>query len=205
VRLHRSLEPEALIAGYLRGGFPMDEEGARGAICFYVSDPRTVIPLDAFRVPRSVRRALRRRHFEIRVDTAFGEVVRACAEGRSGVWLTPRLAVAYERLHERGVAHSVEVWLEGRLVGGLFGVALGGLCTSESMFHRVSDAGNAALVATAQRLKERGFVLWDVQMMSAHVARFGATEIPHEEYLERLAEALAARRAFVGEEEIGAP
>jgi leucyl/phenylalanyl-tRNA--protein transferase len=121
------------------------------------------------------------------------------------VWLTPRLAVAYERLHERGVAHSVEVWLDGRLVGGLFGVSLGGLYTSESMFHRVSDAGSAALVATAQRLHERGFVLWDVQMMSAHVARFGAVEIPHQEYLERLVEALAVRRAFVGEEETGAP
>jgi leucyl/phenylalanyl-tRNA---protein transferase len=191
---HRSLEPDALVAGYLNGGFPMDEEGARGAVGFYITDPRTVIPVEAFRVPRSVRRALVRWNFEIRMDTAFAEVVQACAEPRGGgVWLTPRLAEAYERLHERGVAHSVEVWHSDRLVGGLFGVALGGLYTSESMFHRVSDAGSAAIVATAEHLHTHGFVLWDVQMTSPHVARFGAVEITHDEYLRRLESALAAR------------
>jgi leucyl/phenylalanyl-tRNA--protein transferase len=169
----------------------MDEQGARGAVGFYVTDPRAVIPLDSFRVPRSVRRALRREPFEIRVDTAFAEVVHGCAEGRSGVWLTPRLALAYEELHRLGVAHSLEAWREGVLAGGLFGVVLGGLCTSESMFHRVSGAGNAALAAMGERLRAGGVSLWDVQMMSAHVARFGAEEIPHEEYLRRLAAALA--------------
>jgi leucyl/phenylalanyl-tRNA---protein transferase len=197
VKLHRSLEPEALVAGYCSGGFPMDEEGARGAVGFFVTDPRTVIPLEDFRVPRSVRRALRTTEFEIRFDTAFGDVVRACAEPRGGgVWLTPRLVAAYERLHERGPAHSVEVWHRGHLVGGLFGVALGGLCTSESMFHRVSGAGSAAIVATAEHLRERGFTLWDVQMTSPHVSRFGAVEISHDEYMRRLEGALSHRCTF---------
>ena len=198
MKLHRSLEPEALVAGYLAGGFPMDTEGARGAVGIFVTDPRTIIPIDGFRVPQSVRRALRRCVFDVRVDTAFGEVVRACADGRSdGVWLTPRLVAAYERLHERGVAHSVEVWQDGRLAGGLFGVALGGLFTSESMFHRETDAGSAALVATAERLRARGFVLWDVQMTSPHVSRFGAVEIAHEEYMQYLDAALQLRRSFI--------
>lgn len=188
------------MAGYLNGGFPMDEEGARGAVGFYITDPRTVIPLEAFRVPRSVRRALRHRDFEVRFDTAFGDVVRACAERRSGgVWLTPRLVEAYERLHERGVAHSVEVWSGAGLAGGLFGVALGGLYTSESMFHRESDAGSAAIVATAEHLRERGFALWDVQMASPHVSRFGAVEIPHDEYMRRLEIALETETASLGD------
>lgn len=192
---HRSLEPDALVAGYLNGGFPMDEEGARGAVGFYVTDPRTVIPLEEFRVPRSVRRALRARSFEIRLDTAFAEVVQACSGPRTGgVWLTPRLGQAYQRLHERGIAHSVEVWEHDRLVGGLFGVALGGLYTSESMFHRASDAGSAAIVATAEHLRANGFQLWDVQMTSPHVIRFGAVEIPHEEYMRRLEAALSEAR-----------
>lgn len=194
--LHPSLGVEALVAAYARGWFPMDEPGARGRVGLYAADPRAVIPLEGFRVPRSVRRALRRGGAEVRVDTAFGEVARACAEGRSGVWLTPRLVAAYERLHRAGFAHSVEVWQAGRLAGGLFGVALGGLFTSESMFHRLSDAGSIALVATAERLRARGFVLWDVQTWSPHLARFGAVEIPAARYLALLETALRLSRSF---------
>ena len=127
-------------------------------------------------MPRSVRRALGRGRYEIRVDAAFGEVAAACAEDREGVWLTPRLGEAYGALHRLGLAHSVEAWSGGRLAGGLFGVALGGLFTSESMFHREPDAGNAALVGTAALLAERGFALWDIQMSSPHTARFGAVD-----------------------------
>ncbi|MEW6583411.1 MAG: leucyl/phenylalanyl-tRNA--protein transferase [Actinomycetota bacterium] len=191
------MRPDALLAAYARGWFPMDEEGATGAVGLYSTDPRAVIPIDAVRVPRSVRRALRRhQHDEVRVDAAFGEVARACAQGRTGVWLTPRLVDAYVALHEEGFAHSVEVWRNGRLAGGLFGVALGGLYTSESMFHREGDAGSAALVATAALLARGGFTLWDVQMASPHVTRFGAVEVPHRRYLTLLADALRRPARF---------
>ena len=193
---HPSLSPEALLAAYARGWFPMDEAGARGAVGLYETDPRAVMPIDGFRVPASVRRALRRRAYEIRVDAAFEEVVAACARDREGIWLTPRLGEAYRALHRMGLAHSVEAWAGGRLAGGLFGVALGGLFTSESMFHREPDAGNAALVGTAILLAERGFVLWDIQMTSSHTARFGAVDVGRGEYLTRLDEALALERSL---------
>ena len=194
--LHPSLSPEALLAAYARGWFPMDEVGARGAVGLYETDPRAVMPIDGFRVPASVRRGLRRRAYAIRVDAAFDDVVAACAEGREGVWLTPRLGDAYRALHVLGLAHSVEAWTGGRLAGGLFGVALGGLFTSESMFHREPDAGNAALVGTAALLAERRFVLWDVQTSSPHTARFGAEELDRRAYLARLRGALPLSRAL---------
>jgi leucyl/phenylalanyl-tRNA--protein transferase len=173
----------------------MDVEGRIG---FYECDPRTVIPMDGFRVPRSVARALRRGSFEVRIDTAFEEVVTACGGERlGGAWLSPRLAAAYCGAHAAGFAHSVEIWGGGRLAGGLFGVAIGGLFTSESMFHRVSDAGSAALVATHARLAARDFTLWDIQMSSPHTARFGAVDLPPGEYRRRLADALPLRRSFV--------
>jgi leucyl/phenylalanyl-tRNA---protein transferase len=194
--LHPSLSPEALLAAYARGWFPMDEVGARGAVGLYEADPRAVMPIHGFRVPASVRRALRRRAYEIRVDAAFGDVVVACAKDREGVWLTPRLGEAYGALHRLGLAHSVEAWTGERLAGGLFGVALGGLFTSESMFHRDPDAGNAALVGAAGLLAERGFILWDIQMSSPHTARFGAVDLGRGEYLARLREALALDRSL---------
>jgi leucyl/phenylalanyl-tRNA--protein transferase len=191
---HPTLAPEALLAAYAEGGFPMDEVGARGPVGLYTCDPRGVLPIDGFRVPRSVRRALAARPYAIRVDTAFAELAAACAGPRAGgVWLTPRLVAAYVRLHRAGWAHSVEAWDGDRLAGGLFGVALGGLFTSETMFHRAPDAGNAALVGAAGLLADAGFVLWDIQMTSPHTRRFGALAIPPEEYLRRLAAALAVR------------
>jgi leucyl/phenylalanyl-tRNA--protein transferase len=191
-----SLEPAVLLAAYSRGWFPMDEEGARGPVGFYEAEPRALMPIEGFRVPRSVARAGRRRGYEVRVNADFPAVARACAERRTGTWLTTRLVEAYVRLHRLGHAHSVECLREGRLVGGLFGVALGGLFTSESMFHAAPDAGSLALVAAAARLAERRFVLWDVQQLSPHVARFGAHHVSGDEYRARLAEALAVRRTF---------
>ena len=191
---HPSLAPEALLTGYLNGWFPMDELGDEGPVGMYEADPRGVMPIEGFRTPRSVRRALRAHPFEIRVDTAFDEVARECAERRDdGVWLTPRLARAYGELHRRGQAHSVEAWREGALVGGLFGVAVGGMFSSETMFHRAPDAGNAALAATAGMLAAAGFRLWDVQVTSEHTRRFGAHEIAPGEYRRRLARALRER------------
>lgn len=193
---HHSLSPDALLGAYVRGWFPMDEAGARGPVGYYEADPRGVMPIEGFRTPASVRRALRRGEHAILLDSAFGEVVAACAEAREGVWLTPRLAAAYVGLHELGWAHSVEAWRGGRLVGGLFGVALGGLFTSESMFHREPDGGNAALVGAARLLAERGFLLWDIQMTSPHTERFGAEPIGAREYRRRLRAALAVRRTL---------
>lgn len=186
-----SLAPRALLAAYLRGWFPMDEEGARGPVGLYEADPRAVMPIEGFRVPRSVARGLRRHDDEVRVDAAFDEVVAACAAGREGVWLTPRLARAYGRLHRTGHAHSVEAWRGGRLVGGLFGVAIGGLFSSESMFHRAPDGGNAALVGAAEVLRRLGATLWDIQMSSEHTRRFGARDVSPGEYRRLLALALA--------------
>ncbi len=188
---HPTLAPQALLAGYLRGWFPMDEEGATGPVGLYEADPRAVIPVGAVRVPRSVARGLRRAGYVIRVDAAFDEVVAACAGERDGMWLTPRLGRAYARLHRAGYAHSVEAWRDGVLCGGLFGVSLGGLYTSESMFHRAPDAGNAALVGAARLLERMGATLWDIQMASPHTRRFGAEEIPAARFRRLLAEALA--------------
>lgn len=185
---------DAIVRGYLTGAFPMDIDGTVG---FYHCDPRSIIPIDGFRVPRSVRRGMRRAGFEARVDTAFSEVVAACASRREGgVWLSPRLVLRYRELFERGFAHSVEVWRDDRLVGGLFGVAIGGLFTSESMFHREPDAGSAAIVCAHRRLRARGYRLWDIQMTSHHTARFGAAEVSQAEYLDLLSAALAVECQF---------
>jgi leucyl/phenylalanyl-tRNA---protein transferase len=170
----------------------MDEAGASGRVGLYEADPRGVIPIEGFRVPRSVARGLRRAGYEIRLDEAFEQVAAACAvRPGQGTWLTPRLTEAYVRLHRQGVAHSVEAWRGGRLCGGLFGLAIGGLFTSETMFHRAPDAGNAVLVATGLMLRAAGYVLWDVQTTSPHLERFGAVEIGRREYRRRLREALA--------------
>lgn len=186
-----SLRADVLVAAYARGWFPMDRPGAVGPVGFYEADPRAVMPIEDFRVPRSVARGLRRRIYEIRIDHAFADVARACSGDRDGEWLTPRLVQAYVDLHRAGWAHSVEAWSDGRLRGGLFGVAIGGMFTSETMFHRAPDAGNAALVGTARLLAARGFTLWDIQAVSPHTARFGAHGISVEEYRRRLAVAVA--------------
>ena len=196
---HPSLAPEALLAGYVNGWFPMDEPGASGPVGMFEADPRAVLPIGGFRIPRSVRRAERARPFEIRVDTAFWEVADACAEREhDGIWLTPRLVRAYVALHRRGHAHSVEAWCDGRLSGGLFGVALGGMFSSETMFHRAPHAGNAALVATAGLLAQAGFSLWDIQATSEHTLRFGAQELAPPEYRRRLRRALRERPEPLG-------
>lgn len=193
------LAPATLVGAYRAGLFPMADSERGGAVGFYRADPRAVIPLERFRIPRTVARSLRRQRIDIRIDADFAGVVGACASrrGDDGVWLTEELAAAYVRLHRLGIAHSVEAWSGGFLVGGLFGVALGGLFTSESMFHRADDAGNAALVATARHLAVRGFVLWDIQMSSAHTERFGATLVPAADYERRLRDALSVSARFV--------
>jgi len=190
------LEPATLVSAYRCGLFPMGL-GDRGAppIGWWSPDPRGVLPLDGLHVSRSLRAATRR--FEIRVDTAFADVVRGCADpARPAAWITPQIAHAYSELHRLGRAHSVECWRDGGLVGGLYGVGLCGLFAGESMFHDPSpigrDASKVALVALVEVLTADGVAdrLLDVQWCTPHLAGLGAIEIPREVYLERLAIAL---------------
>ncbi|MGB1526917.1 MAG: leucyl/phenylalanyl-tRNA--protein transferase [Miltoncostaeaceae bacterium] len=183
--------PTEMVQGYLQGLFPMDEAGATGPVGWYLADPRAVILPSEARVPTTVRRMLRRRGYHVRVDTAFPRVVSACGGDRDGMWLTPRLAAAYEALHRAGVAHSVEAWDGDVLAGGLFGVWIGRAMTAESMFHHRPDGGNAALAGLISLARDMGTVVIDVQVASPHVERFGAREVPHADYLRLLARALS--------------
>jgi leucyl/phenylalanyl-tRNA---protein transferase len=193
VGIGADLEPGTLLAAYRAGLFPMGTgRGGRPPVGWWSPDPRGVLPLDGLRVSRSLRKAVPR--FEVRVDTAFGEVVRACADpSREGRWITADVERAYARLHALGWAHSVECWRDGELVGGLYGVAVGGLFAGESMFHRATDASKVALVALVDLLREGGQAsrrLLDVQWSTAHLAALGVVELPREEYLRRLRSAL---------------
>ena len=190
------LTPDLLVRAYYAGAFPM-ADGRRGRIRWYAPDPRAIIPLDAFHVPRSLARTLRRGVFEIRVDSAFAEVMRACAD-REETWISAAIVRAYTALHHAGLAHSVEAWREGELVGGLYGVSLGGAFFGESMFSRATDGSKVALVALVERLRAQGFSLLDTQFQTDHLARFGAIEIPRAEYERRLAEALTRPCSFTG-------
>ena len=190
------LEPGTLLAGYRSAVFPMGlGRHGRGPLGWWSPDPRGVLPLEGLVVSRSLSRSSRR--FEIRLDTAFDDVVAACADPRRpGRWITPRIAEAYRRLHGLGWAHSVECWREGQLVGGLYGVALGGLFAGESMFHRETDASKVALVALVRLLSEDRDErrLLDVQWRTEHLASLGVVEITRQEYRRRLARALTAPR-----------
>jgi leucyl/phenylalanyl-tRNA--protein transferase len=191
------LTPELLVAAYCQGIFPMAD--GRGRISWYDPDPRAILPLEGFHVPRKLRKTLRAGPFEVRFDGSFRAVMEACAEpapGREGTWISPRLIEAYVALHELGFAHSVVSWSGERLVGGLYGVSVRGLFAGESMFSRVTDASKVALAHLVERLRFGGFTLLDVQFLTEHLARFGAIEIPRAEYKRRLAEALRARAIF---------
>ncbi len=192
------LTPSILLVAYSRGIFPMADE--HGQIGWYDADPRAILPLDdSFHIPRSVARTLRRGRFEIRVDAAFRDVMEACAQPttRRGItWISREIVESYSELHSLGFAHSVEAWLDGELVGGLYGVSLGGLFAGESMFSRVPDASKVALVHLTHRLRRGGFVLHDAQMMTPHLRSFGAIMISRNEYQQRLAEALRAPAIF---------
>jgi leucyl/phenylalanyl-tRNA--protein transferase len=192
------LDPPLLLSAYCQGIFPMAQR--RGKIYWSDPDPRAIIPLDEdFTVPRRLARRMRRGTFDIRVDTAFRAVIDACAAaapGREETWISPELISVYTRLHELGFAHSVESWQADQLVGGLYGVAIGGLFAGESMFSRATDASKVALVHLVERLRAGGFVLLDTQFLTEHLARFGAFEIPRAEYKARLAVAIQVEARF---------
>jgi leucyl/phenylalanyl-tRNA--protein transferase len=170
-----------------------------GEIGWYDPDPRAILPLDTFHVPRRLARTARNGTFEVRVDFDFRAVMQACAEpaaDRERTWITPQMIDAYTALHRLGFAHSVETWREGRLVGGLYGVAIRGLFAGESMFSRETDASKVALVHLVERLRRGGFQLLDTQFVTPHLERFGAIEIPRAEYKARLALALQVAATF---------
>jgi leucyl/phenylalanyl-tRNA--protein transferase len=193
--MHPDLQPDLLLSAYASGIFPMADED--GEIYWYSPDPRAVIELDAFHVTRSLRKVIARRRYDISVDTAFAAVMQACADRAEGTWISADIVDAYCRLHALGYAHSVEARREGRLVGGLYGVALRGAFFGESMFFRETDASKVALAFLVERMQQRGFVLLDVQFMTEHLRQFGACEIPRQDYLRRLGQALTVSCSFV--------
>lgn len=189
------LTPELVLHAYRLGAFPMADED--GTIYWYSPDPRCILELGRFRVSSSLRQVIRRKTFAVRVDQAFDQVIRACAERAEGTWISAEIMGAYSELHRRGHAHSVESWRDDQLVGGLYGITIGGAFFGESMFYRVSDASKVALVALVDRLRERGFTLLDTQWSTPHLKRFGAVEISRREYSKRLERALALPCRFV--------
>lgn len=186
VRVSWNLTPDEVLAAYRRGEFPM---GGHRVITWHRPRTRAVFPLDGFRVSQSLARTLRRANYLVTFDTAFDHVMLGCA-ARDETWIDDRILAAYSELHRRGHAHSVEVWLEGELAAGVYGVQIGGAFFAESMFHRVRDMSKVGLHALAGRLLERGFELFEVQYVTPHLASLGAVEIPGEQYRRRLAKAL---------------
>jgi leucyl/phenylalanyl-tRNA--protein transferase len=183
------LSPERLLLAYRHGIFPWFSEGQ--PILWWSPDPRMVLFPQELKVSRSLAKTLRKRPFEVRMDTAFSAVMQCCAEprrGQPGTWISPAMIAAYTRLHELGIAHSVEAWQGDELVGGLYGIALGRMFYGESMFSRATDASKIAFVHLVRQLERWGFGMIDCQMKTAHLASLGAREIPREEFAHRLGE-----------------
>jgi leucyl/phenylalanyl-tRNA--protein transferase len=189
VAIGADLEPGTILAAYRNGLFPMPVRRPR-ALAWWSPDPRGIVPLDALTISRSLRRSCSR--YEVRVDTSFDQVIAACADpARPHGWIDRSIIDAYRNLHELGWAHSIETFDEaGELVGGLYGVAIGGLFAGESMFHRARDASKVALVGLVERLAEGGATLLDVQWTTDHLRSLGAVDITRSDYLERLHRAL---------------
>lgn len=192
-----TLSVDLLLSAYAQGIFPMAHED--GQIYWYAPDPRAILPLDGLHVSQSLARLIRSGRYEICFNTAFLEVMMACAApgpDREETWINDEIIEAYNWLHELGFAHSVEAWEDGELVGGLYGVGLRGLFAGESMFSRRPNASKVALYYLVQRLRERGFRLLDVQFLTPHLQRLGAVEISKRRYLALLNKALAVDARF---------
>jgi leucyl/phenylalanyl-tRNA--protein transferase len=164
-------------------------ESREGDIYWYSPDPRAIIPLERVKMPRSMRQAIRKNGFNFSIDHSFGEVIRSCAD-RDDTWISEDIIASFEILHRIGYAHSVETWSEGELAGGLYGIAIGGAFFGESMFTRKSNASKAAFYFLVQRMKERAMILLDTQFICDHTENLGAIEIPKQQYLRFLREAL---------------
>jgi leucyl/phenylalanyl-tRNA--protein transferase len=196
-----AITTEQILVAYRHGLFPM-AQGRSGSIRWYIAEPRAVIPLDErFKVRRSLRRVWRGGGHQIAINRSFEEVIRSCARhgvvSAQEVWLSEEMMALYQELHQQGHAHSVEVWKEGKLIGGLYGVALKAVFFGESMFSLVPYASQLALLALVERLRERRYQLLDAQIMTPHIAQFGAMSLSHTEYLAALSRALEKERSFI--------
>ncbi len=189
------LVPDLLVIGYRNGFFPMGDP-VSGEIHWHRPDPRAIIPLDAIHISSSLRATLRKGRYSVTFDTCFHDVIMACAE-RPDCWITPTVIDVYTELHHLGLAHSVESWFNGNLVGGLYGVAIGGAFFGESMFSRMNDASKVSFVALVTRLRERQFSLLDTQYINDFTASLGAVEIPDAEYLRLLQSCIDSDISFV--------
>lgn len=192
--MNPDLTPEILLPAYASGIFPMADEN--GELFWLAPDPRAVIELDALKVSRSLRSVVRRGVFDVTFNRAFPDVLQACRRRNEGTWISDEIKEAYIKLHRLGFAHSVEAWQDEQLVGGLYGVAIGGAFFGESMFHNRTDASKVALVHLVEHMLERRFTLLDVQFTNDHLKRLGAVEIPKAEYERRLSEALNVQTSF---------
>ena len=200
LRVGGQLTPDWLLTAYERGIFPWPViEDEWEVLAWFSPDPRAVIELDGLHVSRRLARRVRSGQFQVTLNRDFTGVISGCMAPRrddSGTWITPEICDAYQRLHELGYAHSVEVWSEAELVGGLYGVALGGMFAGESMFYRTRDASKVALFFLQSHLRERGFSLFDIQQQTDHSKSMGAVEISRQEFLLRLNNALALPVTF---------
>ncbi len=178
------LQPESLLGAYAMGIFPMADRN--GCLEWFSPDPRAILELNRFKISRSLRSRIRKNGYEIRINTCFRTVIERCADRSEGTWISREIIEAYCLLREWGFAHSVETFFGNQLAGGLYGVSLGGAFFGESMFTLLPDGSKLALVALVERMKQRGMTLLDIQFMTDHLARFGATEISRAEYLQRL-------------------
>jgi leucyl/phenylalanyl-tRNA---protein transferase len=193
------ITPELLLKAYAYGVFPMAKSRADDKVFWVQPKLRGVIPLDQFHVSRSLRKTLRKEIFSVTIDTAFAEVLEYCAEtkpGRPETWINAKIVELFTSLHHAGLAHSIEVWREGELVGGLYGLAMGAAFFGESMFSRVDDGSKVALCHLVGIMKRGGFTLLDTQFITDHLTRFGAIEIPQKDYLAQLSTALSQHGHF---------
>lgn len=195
--MSQRVTPDMVLHGYCVGVFPMGH--ANDVITWHEPDPRCVFEFERFKLSRSLRKTVERRVFDVRVNTAFEQVMRACGDRPEGTWITRRILDLYCELHRQGFAHSVECWKDESLVGGLYGVAIGAAFFGESMFHRATDASKVALVHLIRRLRERGYTLLDTQWSTPHLASLGAVQIARDEYLVRLEVAVRQPRSFTDE------
>jgi leucyl/phenylalanyl-tRNA--protein transferase len=192
VRVTWGLDAATVLEAYRRGEFPM---GGYRVITWHRPKQRAVLPLEGFHISRSLARTLKQGRFEVTVNCDFAGVMRGCA-ARQETWIDDRILRVYGELHRVGHAHSVEVWVDGALAGGVYGVQIGGAFFAESKFHRVRDMSKVALAKLVERLWERGFALLEVQYLTPHLAQFGVVQIPHAEYVARLQAAIGLERRF---------
>ena len=193
------LTPQLVLQAYPLGYFPMSEDRHAREVFWVRPDVRGVLPIRGLHVPRSLKKRVRQAPFDVRVDTAFTSVMEGCAAPQTDrwqTWINDQILDTYAELHEMGFAHSVEAWMDGALVGGLYGVSIGGAFFGESMFSVVTDASKVCLVHLAARLAVGGYVLHDTQFTTDHLRRFGAEDVPARDYARRLKRAMAARGDF---------